>query len=446
MKYFRRFLKSLPLCAAANCPAICAIFGLGVPLTAVICIASAVFTAALCVSPTMKKYPSVQSRALSGGTELLVIFLFALTIELTAAGATIYALVKGMLSPLMFSLNCAAAVLALTLVFWSGIIRVYCASVQLGLKWRVIGIVCAWLPIINIAVLLKICRLTDREALVEAGRRELDELRSDNGICRTKYPILLVHGVFFRDSKLLNYWGRIPDALTKNGATIYYGNQPSADSVPNCGEMLAKRIEQIVFETGCEKVNIIAHSKGGLDSRYAVSCCGADKYTASLTTVCTPHRGCIFAENLLNMMPKSAADKIAEIYNSTYNAISDEKPDFLAAINDLTNKKASELSDSMPDMDGVYYQSVGAKAKNAMSGRFPLNLSFPIVKYFDGDNDGLVAVESAKWGEDFTLVEVKGKRGVTHADMIDLNRENIKGFDVREFYVKLVSGLKERGL
>lgn len=38
-------------------------------------------------------------------------------------------------------------------------------------------------------------------------------------------------------------------------------------------------------ETGCEKVNIIAHSKGGLDSRYAISRLGMDQYTASLTTI-----------------------------------------------------------------------------------------------------------------------------------------------------------------
>jgi triacylglycerol lipase len=29
--------------------------------------------------------------------------------------------------------------------------------------------------------------------------------------------------------------------------------------------------------------------------------------------------------------------------------------------------------------------------------------------------------------------------------MIDLNRENIDGFDVREFYVQLVSDLKNKG-
>ena len=37
------------------------------------------------------------------------------------------------------------------------------------------------------------------------------------------------------------------------------------------------------------------------------------------------------------------------------------------------------------------------------------------------------------------------KRGISHGDVIDLNRENIKGFDVREFYVQLVSGLREMG-
>ena len=50
-----------------------------------------------------------------------------------------------------------------------------------------------------------------------------------------------------------------------------------------------------------------------------------------------------------------------------------------------------------------------------------------------------------KWGDNFRLVSVKGRRGVTHADMIDLNRENIPGFDVREFYVGVVSDLKNRG-
>ncbi len=65
--------------------------------------------------------------------------------------------------------------------------------------------------------------------------------------------------------------------------------------------------------------------------------------------------------------------------------------------------------------------------------------------HFDGKNDGLVAIDSAPWGERFTLLEPGPRRGISHGDMIDLNRENIPGFDVREFYVSLAAGLKDRG-
>ena len=43
--------------------------------------------------------------------------------------------------------------------------------------------------------------------------------------CKTKYPILMVHGMGFRDRKYFNYWGRIPKILKENGADIYYGHQ-----------------------------------------------------------------------------------------------------------------------------------------------------------------------------------------------------------------------------
>ena len=72
-------------------------------------------------------------------------------------------------------------------------------------------------------------------------------------------------------------------------------------------------------------------------------------------------------------------------------------------------------------------------------------MSYHIVKRYDGRNDGLVAVDSAKWGSSFTLLEPEGRRGISHGDVIDLNRENIKGFDVRELYVGIVSSLKKRG-
>ena len=118
----------------------------------------------------------------------------------------------------------------------------------------------------------------------------------------------------------------------------------------------------------------------------------------------------------------------------------------MSAVRDLTSSFCAQFNEEVPDSPDVIYRSVGSKSSGARGGRFPLNISHPIVKKFDGDNDGLVALTSAKWGESFTPLYPKGKRGITHADVIDLNREDIKGFDVREFYVGLVSQLKERGL
>ena len=52
---------------------------------------------------------------------------------------------------------------------------------------------------------------------------------------------------------------------------------------------------------------------------------------------------------------------------------------------------------------------------------------------------------SAKWVDFLRNQTVSGRRGISHGDIIDLMREDIDGFDVREFYVSLVKDLKDRG-
>ena len=287
-----------------------------------------------------------------------------------------------------------------------------------------------------------IIRMAAEEWEFESGKIMQAQERKDERLCETRYPILMVHGVFFRDFKYFNYWGRIPKELEAHSASVYYGNH---QSVADSGGELARRIREVIAETGCQKVNIIAHSKGGLDSRYAVSVLGMAEYVASLTTINTPHRGCIFADYLLGKIPQAAKDKVADTYNAALRKLGDENPDFLAAVTDLTASACQRFNQNVPDMPGVYYQSVGSKLNVASGGRFPLNFSHQLVKFFDGPNDGLVAESSFPWGEDYTFLTTSGRRGISHGDMIDLNRENIRDFDVREFYVGIVNGLKERG-
>ena len=208
---------------------------------------------------------------------------------------------------------------------------------------------------------------------------------------------------------------------------------------------LKSRITEILAETGAEKLNIIAHSKGGLDCRYAISKLGISNQVASLTTINTPHNGCLFADYLLNKIPSTAKNKVANTYNSTLRKFGDTNPDFLAAVNDLTDSYCKQLNNELSTPQGIYCQSVGSVLAKATNGKFPLNLSYHLVKHFSGENDGLVDETSFKWGDNYILLRPTEKRGISHGDMIDLNRQNFKGFDVREFYVKLVNELKNKG-
>ena len=399
--------------------------------------------------PMFGPWPTERIRQLSYGCELLTLFCISAAIDLVLVLTVTFFMFRNHSPDPTEAFLCLIWILlvvaAEAIVFWNGMIRVYLTSVQLGLKHRVLAALCGWIPLLNIWYLRKIIRITADEVEFETEKWELDAARAESEVCKTKYPILLVHGVFFRDFRYVNYWGRIPRELQRNGATLYYGQQQSAAAVEDSGRELAERIRQILAETGCEKVNIIAHSKGGLDSRAAIAHQGMAPYVASLTTINTPHRGCIFAEYLLEKIPAAARQKIADTYNAALKRLGDENPDFLAAVTDLTASACEKRNAVAPDAPGVFYQSVMSYCSRAQHGKFPLNMTYPIVKHFDGLNDGLVAVDSARWGERFTLLEPRGKRGISHGDVVDLNRENIPGFDVREFYVSLAADLKQRG-
>ena len=403
-------------------------------------IAGIVFVFVLCAVPCRSGEGGRLGR-MHRGSCLMKIFLADTTAELIW---TVYFAVRGKWD-VTVTVNCIIAVILLAVMFMTAAVRIYTSSVQIGIKWRVLGVIFAFIPVINLIILFKMIKLTDDEYRTECDKLALDRSREQERVCATKYPILMVHGVFFRDVKAFNYWGRIPQELEKNGAKIYYGCQQSADSVAGCAAELKAKIDEIVEREKCGKVNIIAHSKGGLDSRYAISMLGAGDRVASLTTVNTPHRGCQFADYLLNKVPEGFKNGLADKYNAALKKLGDTKSDFMAAVTDLTASACEEMNKVCKDAEGVYYQSIGSRSVSAMGGRFPLNLSYHFVKYFDGPNDGLVSVESMKWGERFVFAEPKGKRGITHGDIIDLNRENIKDGDVREFYVGIVSDLRSRG-
>ena len=74
-----------------------------------------------------------------------------------------------------------------------------------------------------------------------------------------------------------------------------------------------------------------------------------------------------------------------------------------------------------------------------------LCFTYCMIKPLEGENEGMVSVESAKWGEFKGVFSNTRTRGISHGDIIDLKREDYKNFDVIETYVRIVEELKERG-
>lgn len=271
-----------------------------------------------------------------------------------------------------------------------------------------------------------------------------------NTRCRTKYPIVLIHGAGFRDLKWPVYWGRIPSTLKAEGAEIYYGLQDCWASIETNAEAIAARIGEILHETESGKVNIIAHSKGGLDARMAASSFGCGDKIASITTVATPHHGSKTIDRLF-LLPRSLWNLTAFAVNNWIRIVGDKKPDFLELCEGFTTERMRVFNEENPDVPGIYYQSFACVMSHPLSD---INLSTAnfVLTRLEGENDGLVSAASAQWGENFQILRSPSLRGISHLDAIDFRRApfcrrpGAGASDICSFYIDLVADLKRRGL
>ncbi len=260
----------------------------------------------------------------------------------------------------------------------------------------------------------------------------------------------MIHGVGFRDLKWPVYWGRIPSVLSDMGAVLFYGQQDCWARIEDNAKTIKARIRQILDETNSEKINIIAHSKGGLEARMAASSLGMGEMIASITTIGTPHRGSKTIDKLLKA-PDSLFNIASFAVDNWIGLIGDTKPNFYAVCKDFSTEYAEKFNLENPDVPGVYYQSFAGLMKTPFSD---INLSTAnfVIRLIEGENDGLVSVESAQWGESFTLLTGAGNRGVSHYDEIDFRRSPLsrkrKGegvFDILDVYKTIVKDLAARG-
>lgn len=270
-----------------------------------------------------------------------------------------------------------------------------------------------------------------------------------------KYPIILAHGMGFRDDKKFGYWGRIADVLRNAGCIVELGNQESCADVETNGRILCNSIDRLLEKTGAKKVNIIAHSKGGLDSRYAISSLGYSHKVASLTTLATPHNGSETIDKLLKF-PDFFVRTVSFFGDLWCLFLGDKTPNTYKTIHSFRTELAREFNEQNPNIDGVYYQSYAFVMRKCFADFF-LWIPYLVVSKIEGDNDGLLPPKAVMWGNFKGTYKGNGNRGISHLDEIDFRRRPFRRkhnndckdsysiSDITELYLDIARDLQKRG-
>lgn len=168
-------------------------------------------------------------------------------------------------------------------------------------------------------------RLLRRAAFILAGSVLLfgATAHAQSGYTQTRYPIVLVHGLFGFDSFLgLDYFYGIPGALQQDGARVFVAQVSAANSTEVRGEQLLAQVKNILAITGASKVNLIGHSHGGPTIRYVAGV--APQLVASATSVGGVNKGSRVADVLRGTVPPGTLSE--SVLNATAKA-------FVALIN-----------------------------------------------------------------------------------------------------------------
>jgi triacylglycerol lipase len=288
---------------------------------------------------------------------------------------------------------------------------------------------------------------------------------------KAKYPIVLVHG--FTGSRTLWNFVDVPEALTQDGHYVYAAEMHPFGTPDENAKVLAAQVDEVLRKTGASKVNLIAHSKGGVDARAYISNFKAGDKVASLTTIASPHHGTNIADTALKLLPDNAAadralSAISTLWTRTFSqAELAQGNNIRLALESMAEKNADAFNRTHPDDARVHYQSwagvsnvagipnakdeEGCGGKGYLKGtpRDRMDLKLIPAAFFVAHgtemrpNDGLSTVESSKWGEFLGCIPAD------HQDDVGRNgktgNDSRSGFNHVRFYRQVAFDLARRG-
>lgn len=284
----------------------------------------------------------------------------------------------------------------------------------------------------------------------------------------SRYPIVLAHGF---DASPTNRWGfyGVVEALRADGHQVCVATVPPYDSPAVRATYLARAVDQCLASNRAAKVNLVAHSMGGLDAREVISTLRYGDRVASLTTISSPHRGTRVADVALRLIPGAADDAVnalASAWGLSYNQFAGDSH-LRAALTALAEASAPAFNRAHPDDPRVFYQSwAGVSGVGGLQGPYDTSACEGMLLAHPGradamhptlvpmaaltahglelrPNDGMATVESAKWG---------AFRGCIPADHLDevgqvrrVGPDRRTGFDHLRFYRTMVFELAAMG-
>jgi triacylglycerol lipase len=239
------------------------------------------------------------------------------------------------------------------------------------------------------------------------------------------YPLVLAHGFFGWDKVgPLEYFHKVRATLQQAGHAVYVTKVDPFNTSIKRGAQLADQVKDILARSGAARVNILAHSQGGIDARYVVH--RLPGRVAAVVTIGTPHLGSLLGQTLTDKTPgytKQLAQAFFKAVSRPFYGDVARDADIVACLGALSPASMTAFNGSYPNVEGVAYYSLGGRSGLSLARtdcaaprapafvskydgvRDPIEPLLLITSQFLNQsllrpvpNDGVVQVRKTRWG------------------------------------------------
>jgi triacylglycerol lipase len=236
----------------------------------------------------------------------------------------------------------------------------------------------------------------------------------------TNTPIIaLLPGLFAFDRLLFwRMFSGVKQRLERNGCLVIQVKTDPVASIRDRSIGIANQIDSFISETlphywSCEEnrksIHLIGHSMGGLDARFLASPGGLNwgDRVVTVTTLATPHRGSPAADRLATIAPlliktatkflwrfiplKNEREFVKKVSSGSWEAILNLTPHYLC---DTFNREIV----NHPEVKYLSYSAI-PESKHLDLVHCLRQIQARIGGLRGTNHDGLVEIDSAKWGE-----------------------------------------------